>query len=555
MKKKEKVSVKPDLHGLYSNFSSRTYRTPYDALQEITDNSLQAIRRKYQSLPEARKADFCGHIQLEFDKKVRKISAFDNGCGMNQDSITSCVALGRSEFRSDGEISKFGAGGTAATLSLSEEDAEIWFTSCIGEKFVSMEGGPRGTNDDFMATVNHGGEEDSGSNSYRLREFLKDTSSDSGTLVTSTPSRQQSYNGGTMRKQVIHRNAGIFHNLPFPIKFNLFGESFCSTEDVVKKADSLVHPNHETTFFMGGPNFEYEMVEFDGVKYGIRCSAALGYNHQDESGFWQFTENGCKFNQPQMTYHTYNGRIISSRSCGAKYFKTHGTKRSFALEVMTSETTSHFRINPEKTAEVVSEAFQEFLKEKIKPHLREVQNFYSQYSNRDLDRNEKLKESLESASSAILRNMRKSKTKGLLEGGETEGSEGSSKGRSNKSYSGRSNNLRPNDAPTLKRRSDVIFQPFHDAEDRDLIHDIQDDGEDGKTIFRVNTANEYVQRQIEPSEAQFDVLAHNLFNAAIAVYQSYTDLGLLEKLPEHYRTVGRNHVISMNSLKRQKKGK
>ena len=189
----------------------------------------------------------------------------------------------------------------------------------------------------------------------------------------------------------------------------------------------------------------------------------------------------------------------------------------------------------------------------IKPYIKKVTDFYSQYSNRDIDRNERQREDLQSASSAIVRSMRKKSTS--LLGGEAEKPDGSSKKRNNKSYVGKSNDFRPNDESTPKRRSEVIYEAFHDTEDRDLIHDILDDREDGKIIFRVNTANEYVQSQIASSETRFDFVANNLFPAAIAAHQTFNKEGLQEPLSEHYRTIGRNYTTSMKAFNRQKKGK
>ena len=376
MKNKEKVSVMPQMEALFDNFSHRTYENAYDALQEIVDNSIHAILKKYQDLPELDKESFSGYVRLSFNKKDEEISVFDNGCGMNRETIPDCAALGRSGFRADGKISKFGAGATAAALSLSKGDAEIWFTSSVGGEYVSMQGGPNGTNANFEATVFAGEETTQGSRSQRLMKFIQDVSSDSGTLVTSSPARQKGYTGSTMERQVVFRNAAIFQELPFSIKFDLFGTKFTSTDEEVKNADPLVHPNHDTTFFLGGPNFEYEEFLFQGKKYFARCSAALGYDHSDDSGYWQMTTNGSKYNQPQMVYHKYNGRIISAKSNGAGYFKTHGTKRSFALEVMTNECTEDFRINPEKTQEIVSEGLIKAIEGYIKPHVKKVVDYY-----------------------------------------------------------------------------------------------------------------------------------------------------------------------------------
>ena len=490
MKNKEKVSVMPQMDALFENFSHRTYENSYEAKCELVDNSIHAILKKYQDLPELDKGSFIGHVRLSFNKKGEEISVFDNGCGMNRETIPDCVALGRSGFRADGKISKFGAGATASALSLSKEGAEIWFTSSVGGEYVSMQGGPNGTNANFEATVFRGEEATQGSRSQRLMEFMQDTSSDSGTLVTSSPARQKGYTGSTMERQIVFRNSAIFQELPFPIKFDVFGTTFTSTDEEVKNADPLVHPNHDMTFFVGGPNFKYQDFPFQGKKYFIRCSAALGYNHSDDSDYWQMTTNGSKYNQPQMVYHKYNGRIISARSDGSGYFKTHGTKRSFALEVMTNEFTEDFRTNPEKTQEIVSEDLKKAIEEYIKPHLKKVVDYYYDFSNRKLDRNERLRENLESASSAILRSQRKN-SHSLLGGkgdsGKRDSVQSSKKGE-NTSYVGKSSTLTADEVDNVKRRSDVRFEAFHDSKDVDLIYDILPEQEEGKIIFRVNTA-------------------------------------------------------------------
>lgn len=84
--------------------------TNVQAMCDILDNSIDAIAKDGKGII---------RIKTDFDSKEKNsIIIIDNGCGMNLETLSKALILGKEEERNYDELGKFGLGGKASALSM-----------------------------------------------------------------------------------------------------------------------------------------------------------------------------------------------------------------------------------------------------------------------------------------------------------------------------------------------------------------------------------------------------------------------------------------------------
>ncbi len=268
-----------------TNITMDWKRTGYDyeqAIFEIVDNALDAIRQRYD---DTQFSEGMIHVDWSYDGDYLVIS--DNGCGMTEEELPSALCAGESSKSSHTLTGVFGVGLKKASVSLassleiiSRTSRSEPFKSCVFDPSRITQTGTwsvqtRVTDEATLDEMSVYLPAASGT-VILLRGLEKNVMPFHGNKASSIKSFRTKMSSlfRVGLRHIAHEGSQLGCYLPFSLKLQTKLIDFGSDPKTLFDPLDCDTGVHDTNFFLGGPNGEFEQVATPDGDYQclIRCS-------------------------------------------------------------------------------------------------------------------------------------------------------------------------------------------------------------------------------------------------------------------------------------------